>query len=71
LSLSWRSFIIFLKNRFQEVYFNFFFNLGSTIIIHYIMKKYSKKYDEVLKIVREKRPIVCPNEGFENILKKI
>ena len=42
---------------------------SATIIIAYIMWKKKMKYDDVLNFVKQKRPIVDPNEGFVKQLK--
>jgi hypothetical protein len=51
----------------QEVIFIFI--QGATIVIYYLMKTLSLNFDTAVKIVRIKRPIVQPNEGFEKILR--
>uniref|UniRef100_A0A0A9XAB3 Dual specificity protein phosphatase 12 n=1 Tax=Lygus hesperus TaxID=30085 RepID=A0A0A9XAB3_LYGHE len=42
---------------------------SSTIVIAYMMKKYSLPFDEALERVKEKRKFACPNVGFENQLR--
>lgn len=43
---------------------------SSSVVIHYIMKKYNKSYQEALSFVKEKRSIVQPNDGFMRQLVK-
>lgn len=42
---------------------------SAAVVIAYVMKKYSIKYEEALDRVKEKRKIVFPNEGFAYQLK--
>ena len=37
---------------------------SASIVIAYLMKEKSLTLDESLKLLREKRPCVCPNMGF-------
>jgi protein-tyrosine phosphatase len=37
---------------------------STTVLVSYLMQAEKKKRDEVLQKVKEKRPIVQPNEGF-------
>lgn len=41
-----------------------------SMVIYYIMKKTQKSYEEVLTMVRVKRPIANPNPNFARQLKK-
>lgn len=41
-----------------------------TVVLYYLMRKYNLKFQEALKFVKDKRNIVNPNIGFQNILKK-
>lgn len=41
-----------------------------TVVLYYLMRKYNLKFQEALKIVKEKRNVVNPNIGFQNILKR-
>lgn len=44
---------------------------SSSVVIHYLMRKYQRPYDWILKEVRARRPVVQPNQGFERTLRKI
>jgi protein-tyrosine phosphatase len=41
-----------------------------TIVIYYLMRKYDISFQKALEKVKDKRNIVNPNIGFQNILKK-
>lgn len=41
---------------------------SSTIVIAYLMKKYRMTYDQAYTYVKNKRPIIMPNNGFINQL---
>jgi protein-tyrosine phosphatase len=42
-----------------------------TCIIYYLMKKYNYNYDQILNYIKNIKPDVGPNLGFEEELKKI
>ena len=42
---------------------------SATIVIAYLMWTNKWKFNEALEFVTKKRPIVCPNDGFQNQLK--
>jgi protein-tyrosine phosphatase len=42
---------------------------SATIVIAYLMKKQNLSFDDALKIVQTKRPVICPNVGFREQLK--
>jgi len=44
---------------------------SASIVIAYVMVKNKWKYEETYKFLKEKRPIVCPNEGFVTQLKQL
>lgn len=44
---------------------------ASTTVIHYLMKKWNKSFDEVFSYVKGKRPIINPNPGFRKQLKSV
>jgi len=37
---------------------------SSAVVIAYVMKKYKMTYNEAFGVVKERRPIVRPNNGF-------
>jgi dual specificity phosphatase 12 len=41
---------------------------SSTIVIAYLMKKYKITYNQAYEYVKNKRPIIMPNNGFTNQL---
>lgn len=43
---------------------------ASTIVIHYLMRKYDITYEKAYNFVKSKRPIIEPNEGFVEQLKR-
>ena len=43
---------------------------SASLLIAFLMKEYNIGYDTALKIVKTKRPIVSPNEGFVKALLK-
>lgn len=43
---------------------------SSTLVIAYLMKKFSVSYDDAYRFVKSIRPIVSPNSGFRKQLKK-
>ena len=43
----------------------------SRSVIAYLIEVHNMKLEDVLKLVYEKRPIVCPNDGFMKFLYKI
>lgn len=42
---------------------------SATIVIMYVMSSQHKTFDEAFDIVRDKRPIICPNSGFRDQLR--
>jgi hypothetical protein len=44
---------------------------SSSIVIAFLMIKYSLNFDEAKKIVKTKRRCICPNQGFESQLTMI
>ena len=42
---------------------------SATIVIAYLMWTNKWKFDKALDFVTKKRPIVCPNDGFQSQLK--
>ncbi|PRP88599.1 hypothetical protein PROFUN_03010 [Planoprotostelium fungivorum] len=43
---------------------------SASVVISYIMKKRKIAFEDALRYVVEKRPIVCPNSGFRSQLKR-
>ena len=43
---------------------------SASLVVFYLMKEKGWDYDTCLAYMKERRPIVCPNEGFEKKLKK-
>ena len=41
-----------------------------TILIAFMMKRYKKSLDEIFRIVKKKRNVINPNQGFMSQLKK-
>ena len=37
---------------------------SATIVIAYIMKKYTKTFEDSFELVQSKREMICPNKGF-------
>jgi len=37
---------------------------SSTIVIAFIMKKFTFSFSKAYNLVKKKRPIICPNSGF-------
>ena len=64
--------IDFHLNKGYSVLVNCFMGISrsSTIIIAYIMRKYGLTYNKAYNFVRSKRPIINPNKGFIQQLKK-
>ena len=44
---------------------------SATIVIAYLMKSMNFRYDDALKYVKSRRPIVDPNPGFRSQLKQL
>jgi len=44
---------------------------SAAVVIAFLMIKNKWKYQQAFEYVKEKRPIVCPNEGFITQLKKL
>ena len=51
------------------VHCNIGMSRSASVVIYYIMKTQNLKYDDALKFVKGRRPIVKPNVGFSKILK--
>lgn len=44
---------------------------SASCIIAFLMQQNKSDYDTALKFVKDKRPCVCPNPGFENKLRRL
>jgi protein-tyrosine phosphatase len=42
---------------------------SSTLVIAYLMKKLKISYSEAFSFVKRKRPMACPNRGFQEQLR--
>ena len=42
---------------------------SASLVIFYIMKEKGWNFNDCLNYIRERRPIVCPNDGFEKQLR--